>query len=200
MTNSIVISFRLSPSELAKGLDSLKLHDDTSSYRNLSSIVRSCYYHGITKLNPNPASPPSIESHNQVLALTRQGNSKQQFENILTDYDTEKATAQTMEQTLIDNTFDNFELTDRIKAKNICDMINKGLVNIEDNLTSNNQEVVRITKQLLNYGLIQQTNTNLPIPTPTIEEQRLIDLKQRENNQPTKAQEIENLKQLMNSK
>ena len=149
---SIVISFRLSPSELAKGLDSLKLHDDTSSYRNLSSIVRSCYYHGITKLNPNPASPPSIESHNQVLALTRQGNSKQKFENILTDYDTEEATTPDI--------FIAIPIQDKIKCQNVHSHITSDpsltQTKIQNNLTAEDPELVRITQLLLNHNIITQ--------------------------------------------
>lgn len=70
---TIVTSFRVKPSELAKALDGLIANsEDHMQFTNLSQIVRTTFYHGIVALCANPSGPPSKAAMEKITQILNQ--------------------------------------------------------------------------------------------------------------------------------
>lgn len=82
-TKSIVISFRLSPTIIAKAIDGLKAYDKSADITKLSQIVKQSALHGINYLTHTLPLEPSQESQIIVHNLTTQGKHKAGFEQTI---------------------------------------------------------------------------------------------------------------------
>lgn len=70
---STIVSFRISPEELAKALDGLIQNGTPLNQLNtISGIVRTTFYYGIISLCENPKEPASQEARQKINQLTNQ--------------------------------------------------------------------------------------------------------------------------------
>ena len=154
MNKTIVVSIRIEPENLARALTMMEIVTEIN-YTNLGTLVRDTFYQALVNgLSNHNVSNSQLERVNQMTHQT-QGNKRLNFNDLLKLKQTTTTTP---------DIFTSIPIQDRSKCQNVHSYItsNSSLTQtkIQNNLTAEDPELVRITKLLLNHNIITQEKTS----------------------------------------